>query len=81
MTEPARPRPEPLPQVRPSRTPAAPSRNVLRDNAIVGWARAIALGIQDTAHDMLDEGRKAAREAQAERWRRYDEKTKKRPKE
>lgn len=50
------------------------------ENAVVGWARAIALGIRDTAEDMLDEGRKGAHEAYEEGWKRYDAKTKHRRK-
>lgn len=50
------------------------------ENALVGWARAIALGIRDTAEDMLEEGRKGAHEAFEEGWKRYDAKTKDRRK-
>lgn len=47
-----------------------------RENPVIGWARAIALGIRDTAQDMLDEGRRGAREAQEAGWERFDNKTK-----
>lgn len=50
------------------------------ENALVGWARAIALGIRDTAEDMLEEGRKGAHEAYEEGWKRYDAKTRHRRK-
>jgi hypothetical protein len=41
----------------------------------VGWGKAIALGIKDTAEDMLDEGRRASRQAYDEGWREFDAKT------
>jgi hypothetical protein len=41
----------------------------------VAWARAIWGGIVDTAHDVVDEGKRGAREANDEWWRRYDAKT------
>ena len=44
----------------------------------IEWARAILLGIRDTAHDVLDEGREGARKAYDEYWRRFDAKTKSR---
>ncbi len=47
-----------------------------RDNLIIGWAKAIAGGIGDTAKGMLDEGRRGAREAMEESWDRFDQKTK-----
>ena len=50
------------------------------ENPIVEWARAIALGIRDTAEDMLEEGRKGAHEAYDEGWKRFDAKTKHRRK-
>jgi len=40
------------------------------------WLRAIALGIRETARDMLEAGRSEARKAYNEYWQRYDEKTK-----
>lgn len=46
------------------------------ENAVLGWAKAIALGIRDTAQDVLDEGRKGARRAYEEGWQEYDRKTK-----
>lgn len=48
----------------------------LEKNPIVGWAKAIALGIADTAKDMVDAGREGAREAMDEGWERFDRKTK-----
>jgi hypothetical protein len=42
---------------------------------LVAWAKAIVFGIGDTARDMLDEGRRGAREAYDERWQRFDAKT------
>jgi hypothetical protein len=42
----------------------------------IEWARAILLGIRDTAHDVLDEGREGARKAYDEYWRRFEAKTK-----
>ena len=50
------------------------------ERGVLGWARAIALGIRDTAQDMLDEGRQGAREAYEDGWRRYDNKTRYRSK-
>jgi hypothetical protein len=47
-----------------------------RENPIVGWARAIVLGVRDTAEDMLDEGRRGAHDAYEEGWQRFDKKTK-----
>ncbi|MGE3073543.1 MAG: hypothetical protein AB7N24_05570 [Dehalococcoidia bacterium] len=47
-----------------------------RENPIVGWAKAIAFGIGDTAKGMLEEGRRGAREAMEESWDRFDQKTK-----
>jgi NADPH-dependent glutamate synthase beta subunit-like oxidoreductase len=47
---------------------------------IVGWAKAIVFGIGDTAKDMLAAGREGAREATADGWDRFDEKTKHRRK-
>ncbi|KAA0241090.1 MAG: hypothetical protein HUU14_07000 [Dehalococcoidia bacterium] len=46
--------------------------------AVLDWARAVALGIQDTLREMLDEGRRGAREAYDERWKRFDAKARKR---
>lgn len=47
-----------------------------KENPIVGWARAIVLGVRDTAEDMLDEGRRGAHDAYEESWQRFDKKTK-----
>lgn len=49
-----------------------------RENPVLGWAKAIVFGIGDTAKDMLNEGRRGAREAMAEGWDRFDDKTKRR---
>lgn len=51
-----------------------------RENPLIGWARAIALGVRDTAEDMLEAGRKGASEAYNEHWDRFDDKTKHRRK-
>lgn len=48
--------------------------------SVTGWARAILLGLRDTAREMLDEGRRGARQAQSEGWARFDAKTKHRRK-
>ena len=50
------------------------------ENPLVGWAKAIALGIRDTAREMLDEGRRGASAAYDEGWDRFDEKVKNRRK-
>ena len=50
------------------------------ENAVIGWARAVAFGIRDTATHMLDEGRRGAREAREDGWRRFDDKTRNRRK-
>lgn len=47
----------------------------LEENPLVGWAKAIALGIADTAKDMLEAGREGARQAMDEGWERFDRKT------
>ncbi len=47
-----------------------------RENPILGWAKAIVFGIGDTAKEMLDEGRRGAREAMEDSWDRFDQKTK-----
>lgn len=49
-------------------------------NPVVAWARAVVLGIKDTARDMVDEGRRGADEAYDEGWQRFDAKTKNRRK-
>ena len=68
-------KPPPVPAVHPTRLPVSPA-NRGGGRGPLEWARAIALGIRDTAHDMLDEGRKGAHDAYEEGWRRYDAKTK-----
>ncbi|MCC6382468.1 MAG: hypothetical protein IT304_08155 [Dehalococcoidia bacterium] len=66
----------PEPPVPPA-TPTPPQRGQTGDeNAVVVWARAIALGIRDTARDVVEEGRKGARRAYEEGWRDYERKTK-----
>lgn len=45
------------------------------ESFFVSWGRAIVLGIRDTAEEMLEEGRKGAREAFDEGWERFDAKT------
>ena len=42
------------------------------------WAKALVMGVRDTAHDIVDEGREGAREAYDEGWRRYAAKTRRR---
>ncbi len=46
------------------------------DSGPLGWVRAIAFGVRDTAKDMLEAGRKGADSGYAEGWRRFDKKTK-----
>jgi hypothetical protein len=48
------------------------------ENAVIAWARAIVLGVRDTAQDVLAEGRKGASETYGRYWSRYDAKTKRR---
>lgn len=72
-SEPEAPRYEPEPE--PKREARRDWRD-LEDNPIVGWAKAIALGIADTAKDMLEAGREGAREAMDQGWERFDKKTK-----
>ena len=45
-------------------------------DAVTDWARAIVLGIRDTARDAVDAARREAHEAYNEGWRRYEEKVK-----
>ncbi|MCC7087543.1 MAG: hypothetical protein M9925_08970 [Chloroflexi bacterium] len=76
--------PEPeVPRSEPEPGPERASRHDWRDlekNPIVGWAKAIALGVADTAKDMLEAGREGARDAMDEGWERFDRKTKHRRK-
>ena len=51
-----------------------------RENPILGWAKAIVGGIGDTAKDMLEEGRRGAREGMETGWDRFDAKTRHRRK-
>lgn len=46
------------------------------ENPILGWAKAVVLGIGDTAKDMLREGKRGARQGMDEGWDRFDAKTK-----
>lgn len=55
---------------------AATAATGATENPIVSWARAIALGIRDTAQDVLDEGRRGARAKQSQMWDKFDSKTK-----
>ncbi len=60
----------------PDPEPNLPPPEEEEDRSIVGWVRAIGLGIRDTWQDMVDEGRKGAREAYDEGWRNFETKTK-----
>ena len=60
----------PMPAVEP-----APEREIPVVGWAIGWGKAIALGIKDTAQDMLDEGRRGARRAYDEGWHDFDAKT------
>lgn len=64
----------PEPPVPPAE-PARETHQARAENPVVGWAKAIALGIRDTAHDVVEEGRKGARRAYEEGWRDYERKT------
>jgi len=44
----------------------------------VAWVKAVVFGIGDTAREMLDEGRRGARDAYDERWEQFDAKTRNR---
>ncbi len=55
---------------------ASPPPGEREEHPLLAWARAILLGIADTARDMLEAGRRGAREAMDDGWRRFDEKTK-----
>ncbi|MBA4179562.1 MAG: hypothetical protein C0506_03145 [Anaerolinea sp.] len=46
------------------------------EHPLIAWAKAIALGVRDTAEDMLAEGRRGAHQAYNEYWDRFDDKTK-----
>jgi len=46
-----------------------------RENALLGWTRAIVLGVRDTARDIVEEGKKGASKAYAEGWQDYEAKT------
>lgn len=47
-----------------------------KENAVLSWAKAIALGVKDTAEAMVEEGKKGARRASEEQWREYEAKVK-----
>jgi hypothetical protein len=64
---------EPIP-VESSRSERGPER----ENFVVAWARAIGLGLRDTAQDVLDEGRRGARDKRAQMWEKFDQKTRSR---
>ncbi|MFN0095501.1 MAG: hypothetical protein ACKVVT_12100 [Dehalococcoidia bacterium] len=55
--------------------PQEPAAEV-EERGLIGWARAIAFGIGDTAKDVLDAGRRGAREAHDDAWDRFEAKTK-----
>jgi hypothetical protein len=77
MTAPEPPAEEPIEIARDtSRAWEEPEPVPREENAIIGWARAIVGGVRDTARDMVDEGRRGAREAYDQRWRDFDGKTK-----
>lgn len=42
----------------------------------MGWLRAVALGVRDTARQMMARGKQGAREATEEGWGRFEAKTK-----
>lgn len=46
------------------------------ERSALSWAKAIVGGIRDTAHAVVDEGRKSANETYEERWEEYEAKTK-----
>ena len=47
-----------------------------RQLPLVGAIKAVALGVRDTAKDMLQSGREEARRAHDEAWSHYDDLTK-----
>ncbi|MGH2632264.1 MAG: hypothetical protein ACRDG3_02535 [Tepidiformaceae bacterium] len=59
--------------------PSPPQRKgnffATNNSFFVSWGRAIVLGVRDTAEEMLDEGRKGAREAFDEGWDKFDART------
>ena len=56
----------------------AEPRYAAEERGLFGWARALYLGICDTAQDMLDEGRREASVAYDEAWVRFEKKTRNR---
>jgi len=60
--------------------PPPSSKPEASENPILGWAKAVVFGISDTAKDMLEEGRRGAREGMEDGWDRFDAKTKRRRK-
>ena len=51
-------------------------KSALKENPVVEWAKAIALGLRDTANDVVAEGRRGARSKQSQMWDKFDAKTK-----
>ena len=72
--------PDPDTSIAPEETLEAPEPKERGENPVLGWAKAIAFGIGDTAKDMLHEGRRGAREGMEQGWDRFDSKTKRRRK-
>lgn len=70
--------PEPEPQDAPETGDARRVEDIIESAR--AWGRALVFGIGDTAKDMLEAGRKGAREAMDEGWERFDAKTKHRRK-
>lgn len=70
--------PEPEPQNPPETGDASRVEDIIESAR--AWGRALVFGIGDTAKDMLEAGRKGAREAMDEGWERFDAKTKHRRK-
>lgn len=56
----------------------APEGRPRRGGSLVDLARAVALGVRDTAAEMAREARRGARSRQVELWQRYEEKTRRR---
>ena len=70
-------------QPEPPETAAAEAREgggAQGEGEVLAWARAVVLGLGDTARAMLDEARRGAREAYDEGWHRFEGKTKNRRK-
>lgn len=54
---------------------AAPPEDAGRRGSLLDLARAVALGVRDTAAEMAHEARRGAQLTRLELWQRYDEKT------